>query len=143
MSIPLHLARSRPGNETRPVEDDAYWSPFGPVQNDQVFRLMAYRNAGSLRELDLDRSAIRRLGVVPQRRSWIEIEVEDVGGDDFADTAYQVAIQGELAAWEQRFKTFGRSVEVFEIALDLRPVDIMIHVSALGLPFLLGAHLHC
>ena len=64
--------------------------------------------APALRELYFDVSSILRLRVMAKRGGCIQIQVKDVGSNDFTNAADQVPVKRELAANKDCLQPFGR-----------------------------------
>ncbi len=94
-----------------------------------MFGFVANSHRVTLRELDLHLPPIGRECVVPLTGRPCEVQVEHVGGDDFSNTADEVAVEGELSTWKQCFQATGGSVKLVKQTLHLFPIDRFSHAE--------------
>ncbi len=74
--------------------------------------------------------AIAGAGVVAVCGGRVQAEVEHAGGDDLADSADEMAVEGEFPTGEDPFEAIGGGVEIVEQGGDARPVDVLAHSAA-------------
>ena len=67
--------------------------------------LVPDRDAAPLGQLDLYVPSILGSGIMAQGRGWVELEIEHVGGGDFADATNEMAVERKFPSRKAALKT--------------------------------------